>query len=111
MTTSMLMRLDDQGRFELVEYPPQSRGSDVKFEGSNAMFDQGYDALFHFHNHAQAYDNSRYAGPHFGDFNYSDATGVNGLVFTFIDRNTINADFYRRGQVVIDLGTFPRPEK
>lgn len=106
-----LMRLDGEGRFELVEYPPQSRGSDVKFEGSNAMFDQGYDALFHFHNHAQAYDNSRYAGPHFGDFNYSDATGVNGLVFTFIDRNTINADFYRRGQVVIDLGTITRPEK
>lgn len=106
-----LMRLDDQGRFELIEYPAQSRGSDVKFEASNAMFDQGYDALFHFHNHAQAYDNQRYAGPHFGDFGYSDATGVNGLVFTFIDRNTINADFYRRGQVVIDLGTISRPEK
>lgn len=106
-----LMRLDDQGRFELVEYPPQNRGSDVKFEASNAMFDQGYDALFHFHNHAQAYDNQRYAGPHFGDFNYSDATGVNGLVFTFIDRSTINADFYRRGQVVIDLGTFTRSEE
>lgn len=106
-----LMRLDDQGRYELIEYAPQSRGSDVRFEASNAMFDQGYDALFHFHNHAQTYDNRRYAGPHFGDFNYADATGVNGLVFTFIDRNTINADFYRRGQVVIDLGTISRPEK
>lgn len=106
-----LMRLDEQSRFELIEYPPQNRGSDVRFNASNEMFEQGYDALFHFHNHAQAYDNRRYAGPHLGDFAYADATGVNGLVFTFIDRNTINADYYRRGNVVIDLGTIRRPEK
>ncbi len=105
-----LLRLDAQGRYELVECAPQSRGSDVRFEASQQMFDAGYDALFHFHNHAQAFDNQRYAGPHFGDFGYADSTGVNALVFTFINRNTLNADFYRRGQVVIDLGTVDRPE-
>lgn len=106
-----LLRLDSQGRYELVECAPQSRGSDVRFEASQKMFDAGYDALFHFHNHAQTFDNQRYAGPHFGDFGYADATGVNGLVFTFIDRSTMNADYYRRGQVVIDLGTVKRPEQ
>ncbi|MSR69621.1 MAG: hypothetical protein EXS17_04670 [Phycisphaerales bacterium] len=106
-----LVRLDTQGRYELVEYAPQSRGSDVRFEASQEMFDAGYDALFHFHNHAQAFDNQRYAGPHFGDFGYADATMVNALVFTFIDHNTLNADYYRRGQVVIDLGTIKRPEQ
>lgn len=105
-----LLRLDSQGRYELVECAPQSRGSDVRFEASQQMFDAGYDALFHFHNHAQAFDNQRYAGPHFGDFGYADSTGVNALVFTFIDRNTLNADYYRRGQVVIDLGVITRPE-
>ena len=106
-----LLRMDSQGRYELVEFSPQSRGSDVRFEASQQMFDAGYDALFHFHNHAQAYDNERYAGPHFGDFNYADATGVNALVFTFVDHNTLNADYYRHGQVVIDLGTVKRPEQ
>ncbi len=105
-----LLRVDGKGRYELVEFAPQSRGSDVRFEASQQMFDAGYDALFHFHNHAQAYDNQRYAGPHFGDFGYAESTGVNALVFTFIDRNTLNADYYRRGQVVIDLGTVIRPE-
>jgi len=62
------------------------------------------------HLHAQAYDNARYAGPHFGDFAYADSTGVNGLVLTFIDSSRLNADFYRRGQVVIDLGTIERPQ-
>ncbi len=106
-----LLRIDTEGRYELVECAPQSRGSDVRYEASQQMFDAGYDALFHFHNHAQAYENQRYAGPHFGDFGYADSTGVNALVFTFINRNTLNADFYRRGQVVIDLGTVTRPEQ
>jgi len=105
-----LLRLDAQGRFEIVEFAPVQVGSDVRFEASNDMFEAGYDALFHFHNHAQAYDNRRYAGPHWGDFAYADATGVNGLVFTFIDRDRINADFYRRGKVVIDLGEVIRPD-
>jgi len=105
-----LLRLDAQGRYELVEFTPVQVGSDVRFEASNDMFEAGYDALFHFHNHAQSYDNRRYAGPHWGDFAYADATGVNGLVFTFIDRNRINADFYRRGKAVIDLGEVLRPD-
>ncbi|MSR44059.1 MAG: hypothetical protein EXS15_01700 [Phycisphaerales bacterium] len=105
-----LLRLDEHGRYELVEFSPQSRGSDVRYEASQKMFDAGYDALFHFHNHAQAYDNQRYAGPHLGDFHYADNTGVNALVFTFVDHNTLNADFYRHGQVVIDLGTVKRQE-
>ena len=99
-----LLQLDASGRFELIEYQPQSRGSDVRFEASGKMFEDGYDAIAHFHFHAQAYDNRRYAGPHLGDFSYADATGVNGLMFCYIDSNTMNADFYRHGQVVIDLG-------
>ena len=105
-----LLRLDSAGRYEIKEYDPQTRGSDVRYEASSAMFEDGYDAIAHMHLHAQAYDNARYAGPHFGDFAYADSTGVNGLVLTFIDSSRLNADFYRRGQVVIDLGTIERPQ-
>ncbi|MSR19230.1 MAG: hypothetical protein EXS00_08760 [Phycisphaerales bacterium] len=104
-----LLRLDSKGRFEISEYPPRVRGGDLRFEASNQMFEDGYGAISHFHCHAQAYENSRYAGPHLGDFTYADATGVNGIVFTFISHNRINVDYYRRGEVVVDLGTIQRP--
>ncbi len=104
-----IVRLDPEGRFEVVEYPPRVRGSDVRFEASQEMFDAGYVGLTHFHYHAQAYENHRYCGPHLGDFTYADATGVNGLVLTFVSRDRMNADYYRRGRVVVDLGVVERP--
>jgi hypothetical protein len=105
-----IIRLDAEGRFEVVEFPPRIRGSDVRFEASQEMFDAGYVALSHFHYHAQAYENHRYCGPHIGDFTYADATGVNGLVMTFVSRNRMNVDYYRKGRVVVDLGVIERPE-
>jgi hypothetical protein len=104
-----VVRLDEKGRFELVEFQPRVRGNDERFESSQEMMDAGYAALFHFHNHTMRYENSRYAGPHVGDFNYADNTRTNCLVFTFIDHDTINADFYRHGRVVVDLGEIRRP--
>jgi hypothetical protein len=104
-----ILRLDGQGRIEAVEFVPRVRGSDVRFEASKEMFDAGYTGLSHFHFHAQSYDNGRYAGPHMGDFTYADATGVNGIVLCFIDSTTLNVDVYRRGRVVIDIGTIKRP--
>ena len=44
------------------------------------MFDAAYTGVFHFHNHAQKYDNQDYAGPHMGDFAYAEATRANCLV-------------------------------
>jgi hypothetical protein len=44
-----------------------------------------------------------------GDFAYAGATRANCLVFTFVRRDRMNADFYRHGPVVIDLGTVARP--
>jgi len=104
-----VIRIDAEGRFELVEHPPRTRVADNRYLASQALFDDGYTALFHFHNHAQTYRNSRYAGPHVGDMEYADETGANGLVFTFIDPTTINVDFYRHGAVIVDLGTIRRP--
>ena len=105
-----IVELDPKGRFELLEYQPRARVADDRYLASSKLFKDGYTALFHFHNHAQKYRNERYAGPHLGDFEYADETGVNGLVFTFIDEATLNVDFYREGSVVVDLGTITRPE-
>ncbi len=105
-----VISVDDQGRIEVLEFKPRLRRGDNRFEATQEMFDAAYTGVFHFHNHAQEYDNRDYAGPHMGDFAYAEATRANCLVFTFIDSRTINADFYRHGGVVVDLGTFQRPD-
>ncbi|MCH2145910.1 MAG: hypothetical protein MK082_12305 [Phycisphaerales bacterium] len=105
-----VIRLDDAGRFELVEHMPRVKVADDRYHAPQSLFDDGYTSLFHIHNHAQRYRNARYAGPHVGDIEYADETGANGLVFTFIDPRTMNVDFYRHGAVIVDLGTISRPD-
>jgi len=104
-----VIEVDAEGRFAVREFRPRVTGSDMRFEAPQEMFDLAYTSLYHFHNHAQAYQNVQYAGPHMGDFGYAESTRANCLVFTFIDKNTLNVDFYRYGRTVIDLGTLTRP--
>ncbi len=85
------------------------RINDVRFEASQAMFDAGYTAIFHFHYHAQKHRNASHAGPGAGDMQYADNTRANCLVMTFVDEDTLNVDFYRHNRVLVDLGTVRRP--
>jgi hypothetical protein len=103
-----VIRLDDRGRFEILEFPPRIRQHDQRFNASQEMIDAGYTAIFHFHMHVQRYRNSDYAGPGFGDDNYADNLRTNCLVFTFINENTLNVDYYRHGGVSVDLGGITR---
>lgn len=103
-----IIRLTDTGEYEVVEVRPRSTGSDLRYEAPQEAFDLGYTALFHFHFHAQEYDNARYAGPHLGDFGYANATRANCLVFAYVKRNLLDMDYYRHGPVTIDLGTMTR---
>ena len=103
-----VLRLDGQGRFEIVEFPPRIREHDHKFIASQDMFDAGYTSLFHFHFHVQQTRNNRYAGPALGDMTYAEATRANCLVLTYVGRRTLNVDFYRHGSVVVDLGEIER---
>ena len=105
-----IIRLADDGSFDIVEVRPRVTGSDTRFEAPQELFDQGYTSLFHFHMHTQEFENGSYAGPHRGDFQYSNATRANCMVFSFVSRRELNADFYRHGKFVVDLGTCPRPE-
>lgn len=104
-----VITVERDGKPKLTEFKPRVVGNDLRFEAPQAMFDLGYTGLFHFHMHAQEYENSRYAGPHEGDFGYADSTRANCLVFTFVRKRELNVDYYRHGPVVIDLGGLARP--
>ncbi len=106
-----VIRLDSKGRFEVLEFVPRFRRSDQEFIASQQMLDAAYTAVFHFHLHAQRYDNRRYAGPGLGDVNYADNLRANCLVFTFIDRDRMNVDYYRYDRVIVDLGEIHRADR
>lgn len=99
-----VIALDQEGRFEILEFEPKIRHHNRRFNASQEMFDSAYSALFHFHFHAQKIRNGDHAGPGLGDKNYANSTRANCLVFTFISQNEMNVDFYRHGGVVVDLG-------
>lgn len=101
--------LDESGRFNVREFPPRTRVHDLRFEAPQQMFDAGYTGLFHFHNHAQKHRNGTHAGPGGGDMAYADNTRANCLLFTFVDENTLNVDYYRHDEVLVDLGVILRP--
>ena len=67
-----------------------------------------YTSLFHFHLHVQRYRNTDYAGPGYGDVNFADNSRANCLLFTFVNRDTLNVDYYRHGRVQVDLGVIKR---
>ncbi|MEY3025586.1 MAG: hypothetical protein RLZZ238_483 [Planctomycetota bacterium] len=105
-----VIALDAEGRGELLEFPPRAKNGDLRYESPQVLFDALYTGLFHYHNHSQQYENSRYAGPHMGDFAFADSTRCNGLVFTSLSTDMIGVDFYRHGRFVVDLGAVVRPE-
>jgi len=104
-----VLALDGEGRPDLLEFPPRMKAGDLRFESPQALFDALYTGLFHFHNHAQKYENADYAGPHMGDFAFADSTRCNGVVFTFVSVDEVDVDFYRHGRFVVDLGVVRRP--
>ena len=104
-----VIALDGKDRFEIREFAPLIRQSDVQFIASQAMLDAAYTSIFHFHLHAQSHRNDKFAGPGYGDLNYADNTRANCLVFTFMNQNTLNVDFYRHDRLVVDLGEVKRP--
>ena len=105
-----VIALDAAGRGELLEFAPRTKSSDIRYESPQALFDALYTGLFHFHMHAQKYDNEKYAGPHLGDFAFADSSRCNGLVFTFLSADLVDIDFYRHGRFVVDLGATERPQ-
>jgi len=96
------------GRFTAERYEPRFRDHDLKFIASDKMITDMYTNAAHYHFHAQRYKNARYAGPGEGDIRLAERIHANYLVFTFIDRDHLNVDYYQHGRIVIDLGTIAR---
>lgn len=67
-----------------------------------------YTGLAHYHFHAQEFRNRSFAAPGRGDLETAERLDFNFLVFTFIDRDRLNVDYYQHGGVVVDMGTLRR---
>ncbi len=100
------------GSLEIQYYAPRIRQrlGDRQFTASPEMILASDESAFHYHLHAQEYDNGDYAGPSHQDELYATEQGRCCLVFTFVKRDAMNVDYYQPGGVVVDLGEVHRPE-
>jgi hypothetical protein len=96
------------GRYVAELHKPTVRHHDRKFIPTDRMIERMYTSVAHYHFHAQKYGNSSFAGPGRGDLDLAGRLNFNGLVFTFINRNKINVDFYRSRGIIVDLGVIER---
>ncbi len=96
--------------FQLIArtFPPVQRIHDQAFYASDDLIKQMYTGLCHYHFHAQKHRNAEYAGPGVGDLKFVNNLRANALVFTFLDENTLNVDYYQPDGVVIDMGVIKR---
>ena len=90
-------------------FPPMISKHDHAYVPSDAMIAAMYGGLAHYHFHVQRVDNARHAGPGRGDRRLADRMRFNGLVFTSVGPDRINADWYRPDGIVVDLGVLERP--
>lgn len=99
----------NDGRAEMIEFSPRRVANDTRYHASDEMVERGYTSPFHFHLHVQEENNRDYAGPGAGDLNYANIMRVNAIVYTSIDKATLNVDYYEEGKLVVDLGVITGP--
>lgn len=97
--------------FVALSYPPRpaQRIADNRFVASPELLEAGAAALFHYHFHARKADESEYAGPGPGDMDYAERFGRSCLVFTSLNKDTLNVDYYQPNGGLVDLGEALRP--
>lgn len=91
-----------------IAYPPAMRRHDRIYYAPTEMIEHLYTAIAHYHFHAQQHNNGDHALPGLGDRDLADRLGLTCLVFTFVDRDQLNVDYYQSGGVSIDLSTISR---
>jgi len=97
-----------RGEVTLQPFDPLLRRHDQAYLASTPCMEAVYLGLAHVHLHAQCYDNAAWAGPGKGDLDFADSQHANGVVLTYLDRNTLNVDAYFPGNIIIDLGCVTR---
>jgi len=92
--------------FRLVLFRPRARDrtDDNRFVASDDLINYSDRALAVFHQHVQKARNARYAGPSDGDLDHAHRSVRSCLVFTSINSERLNADYYQPNGAVIDLG-------
>lgn len=87
-----------------VTFTPELGGVDTRYvmpiEGIATL----YNELAHYHFQVQEPDHAAYAGPGLGDLRFAQIFGCNAVVFTSVDADTLNADFYLGDGTIVDLG-------
>lgn len=99
---------DEKGVLVMESYEPMIRRHDQAYIASTSCLEAVYSGLAHYHFHTQKHDNADWAGPGQGDLDFADAHHANAIVYTYIDRNTLNVDAYFPGGIAIDLGCMTR---
>lgn len=89
-------------------YEPLVRRHDRIFYPPHEMVEHLYTAVAHYHFHAQEYRSEQFAKPGRGDLELAQRMSFNGLILTFIDRDTLHASYYQPNGAVIDLSVIQR---
>jgi len=89
-------------------YAPLMRRHDRIFYPPPEMVEHLYTAVAHYHFHAQDYHNEQFAKPGRGDLELARRMNFNGLIFTFVGRDSLHVSYYQPNGAVIDLGVIHR---
>ena len=99
-----------RGIFATLYAPrPGDRYDDRRFVASQDMVDASDRALVHWHFHVAERSNASYAGPSLEDLDYAGRQGRTCVVFTSLDGRRLDADYFQRGGVIVDLGVVRKP--
>ncbi|MEM6552549.1 MAG: hypothetical protein AAF750_10545 [Planctomycetota bacterium] len=107
----------DDGVSGAVPFAPLVVGDDHRYVPPPELFDRLLTprGIAYYHFHAQSFDQRAFAGPGMGDLRVAARLGVTSVVFTFLDRDTLNVDVILPGvtaetmPTVVDLGSIKRP--
>lgn len=85
-----------------------STGDDRRFVAPREMIEYSDTALAHIHFHVTSWRNRDYAGPSPADLDYASRFGRACVVLSGLGDDTLNADAYLPGDLILDLGTVRR---
>ena len=98
----------DTDGWMMLSGPGDGKNDDGFFQRPASDFRQMFDGAIPFHLHARALNMSAVAGPGSTDLQAAEEHGVPALVFTSLNKDCLQVDWYRRGGIVVDLGEIIR---
>lgn len=103
-----VLRFTADGSIEAHPLPSRHAVNDERYVPPQNLLFELQGALAQYHFHAQSYKNASLAGPGKADLAFAESFGCSCLVLTWIDRHTLNMDWFTQGGQVLDLGMLER---